>query len=526
MARTATRALMVAAAIAVPMRSVTAQQHDAPYYALQKKKAVQWAAEDRQVDAKLAALRRKSGKRPNIIYILADDVGWGELGSYLGGKMMGRPTPTLDRMADQGMQFLCSYVEPSCTPTRMAILTGRHPVRTGVNTVLWPGGPPHIGLHSEEVTAAEVLSDAGYHTAMWGKWHVGDKPEMAPEAQGFDYAHYGLFNGAVWFWLDVEKMYKDGDIVPGAHPFHDFPGVDEYKEKFGIEVDRGYYRGIKGKGRTMGKRLTSSKDMEDFEETSIDEICQFVKDKSKTDKPFFIYWATYFHQDASSPKKYRLQPEVDYVNNQAAQTAQHDAHMARLFQTLRDQGIEENTLVVWISDNGPMQYFWPNGGYSWLRGHKGDVLEGGVRTPCIARWPGMIQERRKSIDMIHVVDLLPTAARLAGVYGKLPKDRIIDGVDQTALLLGEGHTRRDYMFHYSGPQIGAVRMGDLKMHMGPEKGGVPQVDFYNIMRDPREEHGKESKGSMLAHLIPFRRLIQGHMMMKQRFPDRVLKPKR
>jgi len=425
------------------------------------------------------------------------------------------------------MQFLSFYAEPSCTPTRLAINTGRHPFRTGCTTVLWPGGPEHLGLHPEEVTVAEILSDAGYHTAMWGKWHIGDSEEMAPEAQGFDYAHYGLFNGAVWFWLDVKKMYKDGDIVPGAHPFHDFPGVDEYKERYGIDIaSKGYLRGVKGKGRTVTKKLTSSKDMEVFEETSIKEICDFIKDKSKTDKPFFIYWATYYHQDAASPKKYRNQEGVDYVNNQAAQTAQHDAHIKQLCATLQDAGIEENTLVVWVSDNGPMQYFWPNGGYTWLRGHKGDVLEGGVRTPGIAYWPGMIEPRQKPIDIIHVTDLFTTAARIAGVMDKVPSDRITDGVDQTALLLfGEGHSRRDYMFHYSGPKLGAIRWGNLKMHVGEEKGGIPQNIMYNIMRDPREEHGKESTGSMLAHIIPFSRFIKGHMMMKQKFPDRVLKPK-
>ena len=522
-------AVVVAAiTLAVCWGTAHAIQPDAPFLELASKSRDQWGAEDREIDAKLEALRQRFGKRPNIIYILADDVGWGELGCYLGGKMMGRPSPTLDRLADQGMMFLSHYAEPSCTPTRLAILTGRHPVRTGVNTVLWPGGPSHVGLHPEEATVAEVLSAAGYHTAMWGKWHVGDEPEHAPENQGFDYAHYGLFNGAVWFWLDVEGHYKDREIVTGAHPFHDFPGVDEYREKYGIDIaSKGYYRGIKGKGRQVSKRLTSSKDMEDFEDLSIKEIRGFIHDKAATDRPFFIYWATYFHQDAASPREYRLREGVDYVNNQAAQSGQHNDHLAQLVQTLKDEGIEENTLLVWVSDNGPMDYFWPNGGYSWLRGHKGDVLEGGVRTPGIAYWPGTIQPRQKPIDMIHVVDLFTTAARVGGAIDRIPNDRVTDGVDQTALLLlGEGHSRRNYLFHYSGPRLGAVRWGNLKMHMGQEKGGVPQNELYNIMRDPREEHAHESTGSMLAHVIPFQRFVRSHMAMKEKYPDRVLRPEK
>jgi len=135
----------------------------------------------------------------------------------------------------------------------------------------------------------------------------------------------------------------------------------------------------------------------------------------------------------------------------------------------------------------------------------------------------MIEPGQDPIDMIHVTDLFTTAARVAGVTDKIPTDRIIDGVDQTALLLlGEGHSRRDYMFHYSGPEIGAVRMGKFKMHVGPEKGGVPEAEVYNMQRDPREEH--PSKGDLLAYLIPFQRMIQSHLDMKKKFPDRVLKP--
>ena len=500
-------------------------QPDAPFEQLAEDNRDKWAAEDEQIDAKLKALHKRFGKRPNIIYILADDVGWGEPGCYLGGRMMGRPSDTLDKMADQGMMFLQHYAEPSCTPTRLALLTGRHPVRTGVNTVLWPGTPPHVGLHPDEITVAELLGQAGYHTAMWGKWHVGDAPQQAPENQGFDYAHYGLFNGAVWFWLDVEKHYKGHDIVSGAHPFWDVPGVEEYKKRYGIDITtRGYLRGIKGKGREITKSLTSSKDMEDFEDLSIKEITRYIRDSSKSDKPFFIYWATYFHQDAASPKQDRLAEGVDYVNNQAAQAGQHNRHLEQLLATLKETGVEKNTLLVWVSDNGPMQYFWPNGGYSWLRGHKGDVLEGGVRTPGIAYWPGMIEPRQKPIDMIHVVDLFTTAARIAQATQQIPDDRVTDGVDQTALmLLGDGHSRRNYIFHYSGPELGAVRWGNLKLlFTGPPKGGLPAGQLFNIMRDPREEHPEI--GSMLALNTPFQRLIHSHKAMKQKFPDRVLEP--
>ncbi len=509
-------ALLATMMVVLPVNTY-AFQPDAPALVFQKKNAAKWAADDKKVDQKLAALRKRFGKRPNIIYVLADDVGWGELGSYLGGKVRGTPSPTLDQMAKEGMKFLSHYAEPSCTPSRIAINTGRHPVRTGLNVVLWPGQT--AGLSSDEVTIAEILSEAGYDTAMWGKWHLGDRPEHAPENQGYDYAHYGLYNGAVYFWADVKDHYLKRDIVSGAHPFHDFPGMEEYKQIYGISID-GHYVGEKGKGRKEVGRITGSKAMEDFEEQSINEILAHIKDKAKSDRPFFIYWATYFHQDASSPKKYREGKHVDRVNNVAAQAGQHNAHMKRLLDTLKAEGIEENTLVVWVSDNGPMYYFWPNGGYSWLRGHKGQVLEGGVRTPAIAWWPGMIEPGQDPIDKIHITDLFTTAARLAGATDKIPSDRVTDGIDQTALLLlGEEHGRRDYIFHYSGPKLGAIRLFNHKL-AGLEK-GLFGAKMYNVMRDPREEHPQ--KGFM--HLItPFQTLVGSHMAFIKKFPHRKLPP--
>ena len=515
-----TMALLLAWIPAIP---VFAQQHDSWYYDSLGKNKGAWLQEDKKIDKKLAALEKRFGKKPNIIYILADDIGWGEPGCYMGGKLRGTPTPTLDKMAQGGMKFLQAYAEPSCTPTRLAINTGRHPARTGCNSVLWPGGPTYLGLHPDEITIAEVLSDAGYYTAMWGKWHVGDTPEMSPEAQGYDYAHYGLYNGAIWGWIGVEHLYNAKE-VPGAAHFYDFPGVKEYEKKYGIHFD-GYMRGIKGKGRQETSRLKSPEDMAKFEDISINEICKFIDENADSDKPFFIYWATYSQQVASSPLKYRYAEGVDHVNNQAAQLAQHNTHLDRLLKTLEDKEIAENTLVIWYSDNGPMYAFFPNAGFSYLRGEKGDVLEGGVRVPAIAYWPGMIEPGQSPIDLLHVTDLFTTAGRLGGVYDKLPNDRVIDGVDQTALLLmGEGHGRRDMTFHYSGANLGAVRMDQYKMHIipGGGHGGLPGMEMYNIIRDPREERGKMYP--YLYLISPFQKKITEHNLLKEKFPDRVLGP--
>ncbi len=492
-------------------------QHDGPFVTLRSKHKAAWEAQDGEIDRKFQALQQRFNKPPNIIYILADDVGWGELGCYLGGKLRGAPTPTIDRMAAEGMKFLAAYSEPSCTPSRIALMTGRHPVRTGLTTVLWPGAT--AGLASEEVTLAEVLSAVGYETAMWGKWHLGELTEYAPENQGFDYAYYGLYNGAPFGWADVETFYQR-QAVGGSAFWYDFPGERKYMEMYGIRL-QGFFRGRKGSEREEAGPINSEA-MDKFEAECAREIVVQIKEKAKSDRPFFFYWATYANQIAGSPKDYRFNEGVDSVNNQAPQMAAHDDHLDKILTALTESGIAENTLVVWISDNGPMYAFYPTSGYSWLRGGKGDVLEGGVRVPAIAWWPGMIAAGQDPVDLIQLTDLFTTGARVGGALEQIPDDRIIDGVDQTALLLiGEGNSRRNYLFHYAGDRLGAVRLNDFKFHL-PAGGGAVGIKAYNIMRDPGEKFGEVYP--LLWMIEPMQRMVTSHNLMIERFPHR--KPKR
>ncbi len=505
---------MAFATLALP---VTAQQFDAPFYSHQARNTERWAADDRQIDQKLAALRDRFGKRPNIVYILTDDIGWGELGWQGGGKHRGTPTPTLDRMAFEGMRFWSAYAEPSCTPTRIAINTGRHPVRTGLLSVLWPG--QEEGLSPNEVTAAEILSESGYRTAMWGKWHLGDEPEHAPENQGYDYAYYGLFNGAPDAWQDSQAMYETPQPVKAA--FMDFPGYDEYEARTGINLDIAGYVGRKDEGRTpiegpAGKLGFGRQ--EAFENESNEQMLAWIEEQSRTDDPFFIYWASYALQITGS-KEHQDNPKVDRQNAQASMMVLHNVHVDKLLSKLTDLGIAENTLVVWISDNGPMYAFYPTSGYTLLQGSKGSTLEGGVRVPAMAWWPGMIEPNQDPDDVMHVTDLFTTATRIAGVMDKIPADRVTDGIDQTALLLlGEDHGRRNYITHYSGATLAAIRYEDFKVHIKEGSGGLPGMDFYNIRRDPGEKYGQLYPG--LFAVAPIQMFIKDHMAMVQRFPHR------
>jgi len=523
--KTVARCAILVFAVFIAMSfTLEAAQFDAPYLALEKKNRAKWAKEDTQIDKKLKALEKKFGKKPNIIMVLTDDIGWGTLGSYGGGKVVGAPTPQLDKMSREGMKFLSAYSEPSCTPTRIALLTGRQPHRTGVNVVLWPGQKQ--GLVAEEVTIAELLKEGGYDTAMWGKWHVGDVyDEHLPHNQGFDYAQYSPYNGAIWAWQDSANWARDYGGTAGKGPlFMDVP--EDYFERFGYEPHYVYEARA---GEEPKKVMPANcENYQDIDDKRTDAIIDYVSDHAKSDKPFFVY----FPSDATNavcanPEKYRFAEHVDSANNMAVTLVQHDANMGRLLKSLEDLGIAENTLVIWYSDNGPMHGFFPSAGYSHFRGGKGDVTEGGVRVPALAWWPGVIEPGQEPIDLLHVSDVFTTLARIGGVMDRIPDDRVTDGIDQTALLLkGENHSRREYIFHYSGPEIGAVRFGKLKMHFKGFQGGLAKFDMYNIMRDPREEIGDKVGIYPYLHApVPFGQLVQSHLEQMQEFPDRKLDPK-
>ncbi|CAK9045464.1 Putative sulfatase AslA [Durusdinium trenchii] len=480
-----------------------AVQFDAYFEEAQAKNNVSWTKEDSQINEKLKVLEAKFKKKPNIIYILSDDIGFGELGWQGGGKHRGTPGPGLDAMAYAGMRFWSSYSEPSCTPSRVAIMTGRHPVRTGLTTVLWPGQTD--GLSPDEVTLPEVL---------------GEEPEHAPENQGFEYAYYGLFNGAPDLWPDAYDLVA----APNSNPptFLDFPGIEAYKEDTGIDLSVSAYVGRKEKGRKPIEGLAGKpgpQRQEAFEEESINQILKYVKEKANDVKPFFIYWATYAQQ-LSGVTSHANEKHVDHVNSQASMMAAHSSYVTQLLQTLKDEKIAENTLVVWISDNGPMYAFYPNSGYSWLKGGKGSVWEGGVRTPAMAWWPGMIEANQDPVDLLQITDLYTTAARLGGALEHIPNDRVTDGLDQAALLLlGEGHGRRKKIFHYSGDHLGALRRGDFKAHfVGGASGGLPKMEAYNVRRDPGEKYGEFYPYLWLV--TPIQKDVKAHKRMMQKFPNR------
>ncbi|CUH48991.1 MULTISPECIES: sulfatase-like hydrolase/transferase [Ruegeria] len=480
--------------------STAAQQFDAPFYELEKENGATWVEEDKAIDTKLAELEARFGKKPNIIYILTDDIGYGELGVQGGGAARGMPTPNLDQLAYEGALLNGFYAEPSCTPTRVALMTGRHPVRTGLTDVIFPGNP--VGLAPEEVTVAELLSDAGYATAMYGKWHLGDGEETLPHHQGFDEAFFGLYNAAPWAWNTPTERVMWNNYTDAPDFFFRAPL-------------RGKLEGKKGEDSVEVGPL-NAESYTKFEEETFERVMGFVEQNAEGDKPFFIYYASHLMSQFTSHPDWEGKSPMGTHNGD--QMMEHDAYIGRLTDKLEELGIAENTLVVWMSDNGPMYDLFPESSYTALRGGKGDVLEGGVRVPAVAWWPGVIEELQTKAEMIHVTDMYTTAARVAGVMDAIPSDRIVDGIDQSSFLLNATPSRREYMFHYSGASLGAVRVGQFKRHIGSGHGGLPGKAFFDIFKDPREEHGVMV--SMLWAWVPFDDIQRMHEAMIETFPHR------
>lgn len=505
--------MLLAVAGQLPAQQVI---HDAEYYILEEQNAERWAAEDGELNAKLAELKKKHGRPPNIVYILWDDMTFGAVGFPALQKNFGYTTPNINRMAREGINFTRMYTEPSCTPTRVAFLTGRHPVRCGMGVV----GMPHemAGLPGSEVTIAEVLSEAGYATAHFGKGHLGDVEESYPHNQGFDEALFTPMNQIVSIWN------PSGEAVGAVRGFatETYP-KDPYRLDNPGLVPDGLVMAIEGRKGEMGKEW-GSPSLESY--YKLDPECEkrtldFIRRNAKAEKPFFVeYWPNLLALAKAYPKKNTVAGTMVSEEMQVL-----DAFVGTLTDELKSLGIAENTLVVAMADNGPMVHS-PPPSFGMLslmyRGGKGDFLEGGVRVPAFAAWPGMIEPGQVVGDIVHVTDLYMTFARLAGATEHLPTDRIIDGIDQTALLLnGDTHSRRDYVFIYAGHSLGATVKGRYKRHWlgGGEvaASGMPEA-YYDLFVDTRE------RNPMLVPMIhtqgQFNRMRSRHELMKKKYPDR------
>jgi arylsulfatase len=505
----------ILAALAVNPANARDIVHDAEHYILLSQHSERWAAEDEALDEKLAALRKRFGRPPNIVYLLWDDTAFGAVGFPALQKNFGYETPNINRMAAEGINFTRMYAESSCTPTRAAFLTGRHPVRHGMGVV----GMPHefAGLRAEEVTIAEVLSEAGYATAFFGKGHLGDIEESYLHNQGFDEALFTPMN-------QLTSLYNPQgnavNAVLGLHP-EMYPPDPYTLDRPGL-IPEGWVMNIEGRKGEAGKEWcgTSNECFDQLDAEAEKRTLDFIRRNADSGKPFFVsYWPNFLNF---------LKPEAPKNSVSGLKVAgafpQLDAFVGKLMEELQTLGIAENTLFVAMADNGPMVHS-PPAGWGMLpmlyRGGKGDFTEGGVRVPAIAWWPGTIDEGQVVGDIIHVTDLYTTFARLGEALDEVPTDRVVDGLDQTSLLLnGDTYSRRDYVFIYAGHEIGATVKGRYKRHWigagDVAASGMPEA-YFDLYMDPREENPQLT--SLIHTQGQFNKMLARHELFKKRYPD-------
>ncbi|MEM1083375.1 MAG: sulfatase-like hydrolase/transferase [Verrucomicrobiota bacterium] len=495
--------------------------HDADHYILKAQHGEQWAKDDAAVQAKLDAFKAKNGgKSPNILYILIDDMGYGDMGIPELNGLRGYETPNVNKFSDEGMRLNRMYTEPSCTPTRCAFMTGRQPHRYAMgDTAVDIAG---FGLPAREETLAEVLSEAGYNTTHIGKWHLGDIKEAWPHNQGFDFAAFPIHQQGqlTVFNDDAAREGVAVSIGPGQYD------TKFTKDKWfrpnpaamvvGCEAKKG------GLAREVhmkaGERWTQKK-YEDMNQRYQDQTIEHLRKLAKEDKPFFLqYWPLIpLSNPRATTENYTTPNGGTYVEKMK----KLDGWIGDILAEMDTLGVADNTIVVIMGDNGHFTKYSPGSGYTAMifRGGKADTTEGGVRVDAFVRWPGMIEKDSIVNDIVHVADLYTTLSVLAGAKDKLPTDRLIDGVDQSSLLLeGETKGRRDTVFIYSGPKLEAVVKEHIKLNVpGPGENPIG-AKFYDLQRDTREEYPVSTEIGAWggAEMV---RVIQRHMVTKKKYPD-------
>ncbi|MEM9633339.1 MAG: sulfatase-like hydrolase/transferase [Pseudomonadota bacterium] len=495
--------------------------HDAEYYILEAQLADQWATDDAAVDTKLAEFRQANdGKPPNIINILIDDLGFGDMGIPELNAVRGYETPNINQFSDEGMRMVRMYTEPSCTPTRVAMMTGRLPVRMGMgDTTVDIAG---FGLPGSEVTLAEVLKKAGYATSHVGKWHMGDIVESWAMNQGFDYAQHAVHQqGQLTIYHDdaIREQVSVGiqDFDP-AYTLDDFFRPDASAMATVIEGETGGE--IREIRMETGERWNSAK-YDEMNQAFQDKTIEELRRLSDSEEPFFLqYWPMI---PLDNTRTGRDGPESPNGGLYVDKMQQLDSWLGEIFNEMEELGIAGNTIVVLMGDNGHFTKYSPQSGFTPMifRGGKGDTTEGGIRVDAFIRWPEMIEADAIVNNIIHVSDLYTTLARFAGAMDFVPRDRLIDGVDQSASLLfdDESKGRRDSVIVYSIDTPKAVVKDKLKLNLPAAGQNAIGADFFDIYRDTHEEYPVSTEVGAWGGQ-EFVRILGRHLARKEKYPDR------
>ena len=431
-------------------------------------------------------------QKPNVVFILADNVGYGDLGPYGGGELRGCPTPRTDELAREGMRFTQYLVESACTPSRAALMTGQYSIRTGLSLLSAPGSP--FQLPANAYTMGQLFKDAGYATAIFGKWHLGAGPGAAPTAHGFD-EFYGIPLDTSWndcMTVPLIMMTHSFD-VPESALIAKGPWIEEQKAGGPLEKVKPYTTEVRAE---IDNDLT-------------DRAIDFMKQQVAAGKPFFCYLPFSMGHYPNLPSKQFA--GKSRIGNYGDKMMEGDYHVGQVLDALKELNIDTNTILVFCSDNGPSGWIVREvgnlgspdmGSPGPFRGELGEATEGAIRTFCFVRWPGHIAPGSTSYAMFSEMDFLPTFAAILGT--KLPTDRPIDGVDQTEVLYGQSEKgNRESLLTFIGPDLVAARWKQWRfyfkdMHLtgtgqqmlGGMYSGVSDLYFpkvYDIEMDPHED---------------------------------------
>jgi arylsulfatase A-like enzyme len=449
-----------------------------------------------------------SGQRPNIVVIMGDDIGWSNIGVYNQGIMAGR-TPNLDRMASEGMRFTDYYAEASCTAGRANFITGELPIRTGLTTVGQAGAT--IGMPAQAPTIATALKSMGYATGQFGKNHLGDRNEFLPTVHGFD-EYWGYL-----YHLDaMEDPFHPNfpqallntvgprNLVHSLATDADDPTVDPRWGKVGKQK-------ITDEGPLPPHPMPNIEyNMETVDEVIRDKALEFIDKARQQNKPFFVWLnPTRMHVVTHLAEKYEAMrtPENGW-SIQEAGMAQLDDVVGAVLAHLTDNGLDNNTIVIFTTDNGAENFTWPDGGQTPFAGGKGTGLEGGFRVPCIIRWPGHVPAGKVENGIISGLDWFPTLVAAAGnpnitaelLSGKQLGDRTfkvhLDGYNQLDLITGKGPSARHEILYFTEGNLSAVRVNDFKYRFTDQPNGwfgaTVKVDWpilTNLRLDPYERTG-------------------------------------
>jgi len=448
-----------------------------------------------------AANAQAAAKKPNIVVIMADDIGWFNIGAYNMGIMAGR-TPNLDQMAKEGMLFTDYYAEASCTAGRAQFITGELPIRTGMTTVGQAGAT--LGLPAEAVTLATVLKSMGYATGQFGKNHLGDLNKYLPCVHGFDEFFGYLYH--LDAMEDPDHRNYPQDMLNKVGPRNMVSCVASDKDDATVQPRWG----VVGKQTIKDEGPMGPKRQETVDDEILARSLAWAEKVKKDNKPFFLWLnPTRMHAVTHLAPKYEdMRNSENSWSIEEAGMFQLDEIIGSVMKKLKEMGVENNTIIMFTTDNGTENFTWPDGGQTPFAGGKGTVLEGGFRVPAIIKWPGKVKPGTIENGIFSGLDWFPTFVAAAGnpkIVDELKAGKEIDGTkykvhldgyDQTDLLTGKGPSARHIVFYFAESTLGAVRIDDYKYRFIDQPngwfGGTVKPDWpilVNLRLDPFERTG-------------------------------------